>query len=75
MIAVDEKNDLKVDTDTPGGGPRSGMIQEINRTKYHGMVIGKIASAFHRVRVGTKIRDLAEALLENENIFALGVVD
>lgn len=75
MIAVDEKNDLKVDVDTPGGGPRSGMIHEINRTKYHGMVIGKIASAFHRVRAGTKIRDLAEALLENENIFALGVVD
>lgn len=73
MIAMDESRTAV--TGMESRGRNNSPLFEASRVKHHGMVVGKIASAFHFVRAGTMIRDLADALADNESVFALGVVD
>ena len=50
-------------------------LQQLIPQKFYGQIIGKIAKNFYYTSASAKIDDVANELLENENILAIGVID
>ena len=57
------------------GQTTTSILKKAEPEKIYGSTISKIASQFYFVNCGESIHDLGDALLYNEDIMALGIVD
>lgn len=72
---LDQKASLDKDTQTLPQETQASIIHRASRLKFHGEVIGKIASSHYYVLGTTNINELADVLDKNPGIFALGVIN